>query len=175
MCQRLSLKLMNGTSMASPHVAGAVSVLLSGMRARQLPFSPFSVKRALQNSALHLADVCDYGQGHGLLQIGGAFEHLVQNSDSVERDVRFAVTCNGNSKGIYMRKAAGTRDWEKTEVPVKVEPYFLNHESACVDSQIGFNLRLALVCSPPVTWVSSPTYLVGTLPSNIAISCLFRT
>jgi len=29
-----------------------------------------------------------------------------------------------------MRKAAGTRDSEKTEVPVKVEPYFLNHESA---------------------------------------------
>ena len=60
---------MNGTSMASPHTCGAVSLLLSAMKAQSLPYSPFSVKRALENSAQPLPANCHYGQGHGLLQV----------------------------------------------------------------------------------------------------------
>ena len=57
-------QLMNGTSMASPHVCGALATALSGMRARDLPWSPFSVKRALENAAAALPDTqCPYGQG----------------------------------------------------------------------------------------------------------------
>jgi len=60
---------MNGTSMASPHTAGAVSLLLSGMKQRKAEFSPFSVKRAISVTAKALPHLCAYGQGHGLLQV----------------------------------------------------------------------------------------------------------
>ena len=62
-------QLMNGTSMASPHVCGAVALLLSGLKARGLSWSPFSVKRALAATAKPLPSVCHYGQGNGLLQV----------------------------------------------------------------------------------------------------------
>ena len=44
-------KLMNGTSMAAPNTTGSLALVLSAMRAQNLPWSPFSVKRALENSA----------------------------------------------------------------------------------------------------------------------------
>ncbi len=88
----------------------------------------------------------------------GAFEHLVRHSTAAERDVRFAVACNGgSSKGIHIRRcelAPGT----KHEVPVRVEPVFLGDSSSVPpDNQIDFNLRLALSCQAP--WVSFPAYL----------------
>ena len=42
---------MNGTSMAAPNVTGCLALVLSGMRAKNLHWSPFSVKRALENAA----------------------------------------------------------------------------------------------------------------------------
>ena len=61
--------LMNGTSMAAPHCASAVALLMSGLRRLNMPWTPFSVKRALANTARTLKDACHFGQGHGLLQV----------------------------------------------------------------------------------------------------------
>ncbi len=147
---------MNGTSMASPHVAGAVCLLLSGMKDMGLPYSPFSVKRALENTGLHLPNNCHYAQGHGLLQVEHAFDHLTRHHTAVERDVRFVVTCNGGSKGIHIRYCEPTA-CKRQEVSVKVEPVFLNPTFTPAENQINFNLRLALTCQAP--WVSFPPFL----------------
>lgn len=44
-------QLMNGTSMASPHVAGAVACLISGLKQRNIISTPYSIKQALWNTA----------------------------------------------------------------------------------------------------------------------------
>ena len=54
----------------SPHTCGAVSLLLSGLKSAGVAYSPFSVKRALANTARPLRNHCQYAQGHGLLQVG---------------------------------------------------------------------------------------------------------
>lgn len=45
------------------------AVLLSGLEQKQIPYSPYSVKRALENTALCLDTVDSFVQGHGLLQV----------------------------------------------------------------------------------------------------------
>ena len=55
-------------------------------------------------------------QGHGLLQVEGAFDYLSKFQDCQDRDIRFAVSCGNSSKGIHMRDFYE----EKTrEIPIK--------------------------------------------------------
>ena len=57
-----------------------------------------------------------------MLQIEAAFGHLIKYNDSIDRDVRFAVTCgnSGGSKGIHLR---GNQALKPAEIPVKVFAY----------------------------------------------------
>jgi len=147
--------LMNGTSMASPHVCGALALALSGMRAQGLAWSPYSVKRAVENTAVPLKDMCQFGQGNGLLNIEGVFEHLVQNQGEMERDVRFEVTCSGKKdKGIHLR---GKSAEKSQEIPIHVEPLFLDKDNRPAKDTQEFNMKLAFSCS--ASWVSHPTHL----------------
>lgn len=51
------------------HCAFFSAVLLSGLEQKNIPYSPYSVKRALENTAFCLDTVDSFVQGHGLLQV----------------------------------------------------------------------------------------------------------
>ena len=70
-------QLMNGTSMSSPNAAGCVALLLSGLAAQGIPYTPHGVRRALENTAAPLTGGTDvFGTGHGMIQVVSAFAHL---------------------------------------------------------------------------------------------------
>ena len=61
--------------MASPHTAGCVGVIVSALKQKSIPYSPYSVRRAIENTALSL-DVDIFAQGHGLIQVNQVLAHL---------------------------------------------------------------------------------------------------
>ncbi|XP_053618070.1 tripeptidyl-peptidase 2 [Plodia interpunctella] len=153
-------QLMNGTSMAAPHVAGVVAALISGMKAKNLSYSPYSVKRALENSATYLNHVEPWAQGNGLVNIEKAFEILSLYHDQPDRDVTFNIQCGAsNDKGIFLRPKI---DDVPKDIGITVEPQFLqNHLDAenkdMIPKQISFSVRLALTCE--AGWLSIPQHL----------------
>lgn len=67
---------LSGTSVASPVVAGAVSLLLSSVKHRGDIINPASMKQALLASARRLSDANVFEQGHGKLDLIKAYQVL---------------------------------------------------------------------------------------------------
>ena len=76
---------------------------------------------------MYIEHLDPFAQGSGLLQVERAFENLVEYSDAIERDVRFAICCGVYaSKGIHMRSGVIDRPKDST---ITVEPVFLDTEN----------------------------------------------
>lgn len=67
---------LSGTSVASPVVAGAISLLLSSVKHRGDVINPASMKQALMASARRLPDINIFEQGHGKLDLIKAYQVL---------------------------------------------------------------------------------------------------
>ena len=112
---------MNGTSMASPNVCGCLGLILSALKQKQISYSPFSVRAAMENTALKVPNYDPFAHGSGLIQVEKAYEHLVQYQKIPEQDFHFKVTTNSNGAlGIYLR------EWQHVQKPslqlINVEP-----------------------------------------------------
>lgn len=77
--------------MSAPHVCGAIALLISGLMKNEIPYSPYSIKRALWNSATKLQHVDRFAQGNGLLNVEAAYNNLVKYHNRSERDIRYAT------------------------------------------------------------------------------------
>uniref|UniRef100_A0A1I8PAP3 Tripeptidyl-peptidase 2 n=1 Tax=Stomoxys calcitrans TaxID=35570 RepID=A0A1I8PAP3_STOCA len=139
--------LMNGTSMAAPHVAGAIALLISGLKQRKVAYSPFSIKRAICATATKLGYVDPFAQGSGLLNVEKAFEHLMEHDKAAENMLRFSVRCGpNNAKGIHIREGVLKKPYEFN---VNIEPVFFNDTEAAPKDKFNFNVRLNLISSQP--------------------------
>ncbi|KAH0827273.1 hypothetical protein HID58_090586 [Brassica napus] len=124
--------LMNGTSMSSPSACGAIALLLSAMKAEGIPVSPYSVRRALENTSTPVGDLPEdkLTTGQGLMQVDKAYEYLKQFKDCPCVFYQIKVNLSGKttptSRGIYLREATTCR--QSTEWTVQVDPKF--HEGA---------------------------------------------
>ncbi|XP_077987332.1 tripeptidyl-peptidase 2-like [Glandiceps talaboti] len=146
-------QLMNGTSMSSPNACGGIALVLSGLKANNIPYTPYSIRRCIENTALKVESVEVFAQGHGLIQVDKAFEHYMQYANVPERNVQFKVSCDGGHRGIYLREKLHLR--KAAECNVTVEPIY--PENTDPHEKIGFNLHLSLVSN--VAWLTVPSHL----------------
>lgn len=151
-------QLMNGTSMSAPHVAGAIALLISGLKDKNIDTCPYLIKRAMENTAFYHDKIDHFSQGHGLLQVEKTFDYLTQYYTEQESYVKFIVSCgiqctHGN-KGIHIRNAIENK---AIDCVITVEPVFLNNGDIDADKKINFQMSLCLTSD--VSWVTVPMYL----------------
>ncbi|CAG2111388.1 unnamed protein product, partial [Medioppia subpectinata] len=160
---RMKSMLKNGTSMSSPNVAGCVCLLVSGLKARAIDYSPYSVRRSIENTALKsIQNYEPFTHGHGLIQVEKAFEHLTQFKDSVERDVRFHVTI-GQNLGVYLRQPEEVANPSIQQI--RVDSIFLNDKQIDNKRKVDLEMNLSLICDNE--WITCPSFLHLTFGSRV--------
>jgi tripeptidyl-peptidase-2 len=113
---------MSGTSMATPAVSGAVALVLSGLKAEGLGYSPASLRRALENSARPIPGVERFEQGQGLVQVDAAFDLARRLAAAGTGEPRLEVTVSpfgSPGRGVYLREPEQTREVLRTSARVR--------------------------------------------------------
>ncbi|MGH7128057.1 MAG: tripeptidyl peptidase II, partial [Planctomycetaceae bacterium] len=145
-------------SMASPNACGAIALLLSALKMEGVPYSPWSILRALQNTARKVEGADVFAQGPGLLQVDKAHEHLVQSAGATGELLRFQVRVptRDNARGLYLRETHETD--EPLTASVSIRPTF--HEDADPREKIEFVMRVNLEANEP--WIEAGQHLLLT-------------
>ncbi|CAF1324405.1 unnamed protein product [Didymodactylos carnosus] len=160
LCQR---QLMNGTSMASPNAAGCIALLLSALKAENIPYTPALIRRALMNTACKPNDSDEFSIGAGLLQIHKAYDYIVTiSSESPYNNVLFDCT-GGAGRGIYLREKEETITMTP-DIRITIRPKFFTKQKCSAmqlnqECKIRFGCHLSLQCEPQATWVHHAKYL----------------
>eukprot|EP00644_Phytophthora_capsici_P005563 jgi/Phyca11/558578/estExt2_Genewise1.C_PHYCAscaffold_20133 len=147
-------QLMNGTSMSSPNCAGNIALLVSAMKAQGIEYTPYSIRRALENTAVKVQNVEVYAQGKGLIQVLPAFEYLA-DSNKFDGTKKFPLhyevktsSGEGNARGVFLRDSVDFAH-DSTEVNVTVTPIF--HKKAVQEDKVHFEQHVRLV--PSTRWI----------------------
>lgn len=146
--------------MSSPNVAGNVALILSGCKALKLPNHPYSIRRALENTAKRVANVETLAQGQGLIQTVAAFRYIQafagEDGDVTSHPLKVSVTCGSKSaRGIYLRQWENTQ--QDSELSCTVEPVFHKH-LATPGAKVQLDLMIRLESSAP-SLVQTPASL----------------
>ncbi|CAK9160937.1 unnamed protein product [Ilex paraguariensis] len=156
--------LMNGTSMSSPSACGGIALLISAMKAEGIPVSPYSVRKALENTSIPVGSLPEdkLSTGQGLMQVDKAHEYIQKSRDCpcvwYQIKINQAGKLTPTSRGIYLRDSCSCR--QSTEWTVQIEPKF--HEDASnLDELVPFEECIQLHSSGEAV-VRAPGYLLLT-------------
>ncbi|MEQ8789066.1 MAG: S8 family serine peptidase [Pirellulaceae bacterium] len=150
---------MNGTSMASPNACGASALLLSALKAEKKPYTPYSVRRALQNTARPIDDADALTQGAGLIQVDAALAYLLEHAEHQSPTfLRYDVSVRGGetTRGVLLREPHQL--CESTQHSVRIRPVF--HDDAPAAEKLAFERRITLEATQP--WVRVGRHLLLT-------------
>jgi tripeptidyl-peptidase-2 len=147
-------QLMNGTSMSSPNCCGGIALLLSALKSEQAVYSPHSIRRAIENTAVKVDGIEPFAIGHGLLQVPRAFEYLRQFESNAGAHIPFNVSVANKNRGIYLRNLCESK--HASTFQVTTIPQF--HPDCDNAEQVSFEMDLAL--STTVPWIKVPKQLV---------------
>ncbi|MFJ5266140.1 S8 family serine peptidase [Streptomyces sp. NPDC088387] len=132
--------MLQGTSMASPQLAGASALLLSAAKQRNLDLTPAVLRTALTSTADHIKGVQAYEEGAGLINIEDAWDAIRDGATAHEYTVKAPVDTAidqflktpGFGTGIYDRegglKAGQKKTYEITLTRTSGADKALRHE-----------------------------------------------
>ncbi|KAG0483009.1 hypothetical protein HPP92_011093 [Vanilla planifolia] len=159
-----SRMLMNGTSMASPSACGGVALIISAMKAEGLFVSPYTLRKALENTAMPISDVPieKLTMGQGVMQVDRAYEYIQQSKSVPSVCYKVFISPSGRSspisRGIYLR--GGCACQEATEWTIQVVPRF--HEDASyLEEVVPFEEYIRLQSTEKMV-AQAPEYLLLT-------------
>jgi len=173
-------RLMNGTSMSSPNAAGCIALLVMSLKSRNIKYSPWSIRRALIETACVVPGVEASALGAGLIQVKSALDYLLQQEDSLHLHLPFEIsilnhecrTNSGPARGIYLREpwetSAGFREFsvqvamefpcdEAEDLPAKAKQLGSRVTYSQKDKNI-ISVRVKLCSSAP--WVSCVEHIL---------------
>lgn len=156
--------LMNGTSMSSPSACGGIALLVSAMKAEGIPVSPYSVRRALENTSIPVGGLPEdkLSAGQGLMQVDKAHEYIqkLHNVPSVWYKIKINQVGKSSptSRGIYLRDAGYCH--QSTEWTVQVKPRF-HDDASNLEQLVPFEECIELHSSGKEV-VKAPDYLLLT-------------
>ncbi|KAK5983257.1 Subtilase-type proteinase, partial [Trichostrongylus colubriformis] len=142
---RKSAEMMNGTSMSSPNAAGAIACVLSKLRSENIPWTPYRLRLALENTAASKPNEEAFGGGHGLIQVLHAYEYMLSYQDILPpifmSDISVRVKqSNRSSRGIYIRELFESRNLQ--EYTVTIQPKFKEFSDNTVKSDLAIKISL---------------------------------
>ncbi len=147
-------QLMNGTSMASPNACGGLALVLSGLKAERVGYTPEWVKRAITTTGVRVEGVDVFGQGHGMLQVDRTFELLRSLSEAERAWPRLEVSV-GEDRGVYLRD--GSAAGRKQTFKVSVTPEFTKETPRAVLAD--FQARVVLRATEG--WIRAPRFYLA--------------
>ncbi|XP_063430494.1 tripeptidyl-peptidase 2-like [Mytilus trossulus] len=150
-------QLMNGTSMSSPNACGCLGLVLSALKAMGVGYTPFSVKRALENTAVKVDNIEVFALGYGLIQVEKTMDYLVNFDKQKESKVQFSVITGCGKRGIYLREHRQLI--KPSEFNVSIEPRFCDKEICQIEQEEKINFCMEMCFTCDAAWVQHPTHL----------------
>lgn len=156
--------------MASPSACGALSLVMSAMKAEGIPITSARIHQAIQATVKDVKDP----QNIGLIQVEALYQNLLQTKDAFDCDADFEVSIISQGhpapkfdkplheregvRGVYLREPEETG--RLYEAACWVKPSF----SSSAETEKMYRLDMKLALASTESWVRTPEFL--SLPSN---------
>ena len=164
-----SKQQMNGTSMAAPNACGNIALILSGLKANGLSYTPAKIERALSSTARLINNASRFAQGRGLIQTLDAYEKLIQfgNDVTLNTPIDIRVSDADSPRGIQLFLEP-KNDFNK-DYRVSLIPWF--SKSAPLSRKVDFQKTVTF--KSKFDWITVPSkaiVLSGGATINIKIN-----
>lgn len=144
-------QLMNGTSMASPNCCGCISLLLSGLKAEKRSYTPYLIKRAIQNSGKDIGDSLSVK----FIQVMDAWEYLSKVGNMPNFHLDYSISIDDN-RGIYLRTPEETS--RLNSFNVSITPNFVKNDQP-TQNEAKLKMEVKLEFKSSHSWIKTPKHL----------------